>query len=88
MILVSRSYKRTPVSKEGYGSKKLKFWKRLSNKKIRRTKDVPNNKEFKKIFESWMIHDFSFYYDESQLDTNCDDYESLKEHWRKYYFRK
>ena len=60
MILVSRSYKRTPVSKEGYGSKKLKFWKRLSNKKIRRTKYVPNNKEFKKIFESWMIHDFSF----------------------------
>ena len=80
---MSRSYKKTPVYKEGYGSKKLKFWKRLSNKRIRHTKDVPNNREFKKILEAWQIHDYRFYYPESEVDKDSTFYTKID--WKKDY---
>ena len=57
---MSRSYKKHPVYKEGYGSKRLQRMKRLSNKKVRRAENVPDNYEFKKFFESWEIHDYKF----------------------------
>lgn len=48
---------------EGYGGKWRKYAKRLSNKRIRRYKDVPNGSSFKKILDSWDLCDFHIRYD-------------------------
>lgn len=64
---MSRSFKKTPICKDGYGSKKLQRMKRLANKKVRHAEGVPNNFEFKKYFEAWEIHDYKFYMTESEL---------------------
>lgn len=53
---MSRSY-RKPYSKAGCD----KRGKAFANKKIRRTKNIPKRKGYKKIFESWIICDFKFY---------------------------
>lgn len=42
--------------------------KRLANKRVRRTKDVPNGSAYKKLFESWDICDDSPHLIESTDD--------------------
>lgn len=64
---MSRSYRKNPFYKDRYGSKALKFYKRLSNKKIRNCDDTYNHKEFKKIMNSWEIHDYVSYWTESDF---------------------
>ncbi len=55
---MSRSYKRNPVVKDG---KSGRIGKRFANKKVRRYKgEIPNGKGYKKIYESWNIHDYAF----------------------------
>jgi hypothetical protein len=34
------------------------YFKKLANKKVRRTPELPNGKSYKKIFESYDISDF------------------------------
>jgi len=54
---MSRSYKKNPsISDAG---KWLKFIKRYSNKKIRRTKDLPDGKAFRKVIDPWDIHEYN-----------------------------
>ena len=64
---MSRSYRKNPILKDRYGSKALRFFKRQSNKKIRRTEDVPKHKEFKKVYTSWNIHDYISRYSEQEF---------------------
>lgn len=53
---MSRSVKKHPVVKDGDSGV---FGKKLANKKVRRTEDVPmKGKGYRKIFESWDIHDY------------------------------
>lgn len=51
---MSRSYKKHPIVKDPAG----KYMKRFANKKVRRTKDIPNGKAYRKVFETWDISDF------------------------------
>ena len=56
---MSRSYKRTPVCKDGNASKKR--GKKIANKKIRKTADLGQKSNlYKKGYESWtfVITDF------------------------------
>jgi len=53
---MSRSY-REPVFVCGYGSSYKKFAKREANRVIRRAKDIPNGKIYRKYFDSWNICD-------------------------------
>lgn len=54
---MSRSYKKYPFVKDRDSAK---WGKRYCNKKVRRTKDVPNGKAYRKLTEPWdFIYDFS-----------------------------
>ncbi len=53
---MSRSYKKHPRVKDS-ASKNMK---RFANKKVRRTKEVPSGKAYKKLFESWDISDWNW----------------------------
>ena len=85
---MSRSYKKTPYS----GDKNDKAYKKLSNRKIRKNKDIPDGKEYKKIISPWLIKD---YYDimslKEWLDWRGKDYSSEEEaiiEYNRYYRRK
>lgn len=53
---MSRSYKKHPRVKDSAN----KFMKKYANKKVRRTKDIPSGKAYKKVFESWDISDWNW----------------------------
>ena len=82
---MSRSRRKYPCIKDRYGSKSLSFYKRLSNSKIRRTEDVPDNKGFKKVFESWKIHDYISKWSESNFYKNWKEEEKLPEEKQLYH---
>ena len=70
---MSRSYRKSWVT-DGYtGSKRKQFFKRLANKVVRRSEEVPNGKAFKKFFDTWSICDYRYYADvtESWCDNPC-----------------
>lgn len=50
---MSRSFKKHPIAKD----KVTKDMKKFANKKVRNTPDIPNGKSYKKVFESYDIHD-------------------------------
>lgn len=85
---MSRSYKKTPYS----GDRKERYYKNVANRRVRRKKDVPDGKKYKREYCSWMICD---YYDitsfEQFLEWHGDSYDSLEEarrDWFKIYKRK
>ena len=39
-----------------------KIEKRFANKKVRKSKNIPNGRSYKKVYESWNICDFKFLY--------------------------
>ena len=53
---MSRSYKKAPV----YTDRKhgAKYWKRQANRKVRHHKEILNNKSYRKVYNSWEIHDY------------------------------
>lgn len=56
---MSRSY-REPWMIDSYGSKAKKAWKRLANKKVRRTKNISDGRMFSKVFDQWSIVDWKY----------------------------
>lgn len=83
---MSRSYKHTPVCTDSWGlSGVKKYWKRIANRKVRRTKEIGRkSKNYKKVYESWNLCDYRFYMEkESYVETD----EDLRR-WKKYYYRK
>lgn len=59
---MSRSYKKTyQVVRPSYGPYRL-YAKRSANKKVRRAKDVPNGKAYRKLFCTWEIYDYSWWH--------------------------
>jgi hypothetical protein len=92
---MSRSYKKHPFVKDPAN----KFMKRYANKKVRRTPNIPNGKAYKKVFESWDISDWRWWWNEQNaIDDYYDDnlwykseYETLEEYliyWEKCVKRK
>lgn len=57
---MSRSYRKAPIVADSN-----KYAKKLANKKVRKCKFVLQNGEYKKLFESWDISDWSF-----EIDKN------------------
>lgn len=53
---MSRSRKKHPCATD----KNNKFQKKMHNRKVRRTDDVPGKSGHKKMTESWSISDYSF----------------------------
>ena len=90
---MSKSYKKTPVYKDrNPGGKKR------AARKVRRSKNVPKGKGYKKISDSWDISDYRFYdnlgdwiyYEERRLGRTLTEKETkeTKVEWEKYYKRK
>jgi hypothetical protein len=57
---MSRSFKKTPICKDCTGTKCLQWSKRQANKKVRRTRSLASGKAYRKVYDSWNIHDYSF----------------------------
>lgn len=56
---MARSYKKNPVYTDRPNG--AKYWKRIGNKKVRKSKDYfQKGKKYKKFYNSWEIHDFSY----------------------------
>ena len=71
---MSRSYKKHPVAPDGVGYKS----KKLANRKVRRSVDVLKGNGYKKIYESWDIHDYKDYGDSFETF-----YRKAVEYWEK-----
>jgi hypothetical protein len=68
---MSRSFKKNPVVTDGDSGK---VGKRFAKRKVRRYKDtISNGKMYRKIYESWDIHDYT---SRETLNHNLLDYES------------
>lgn len=55
---MSRSYRKHFITDQSYNSKTPKFFKKQANRKIRRTKDVPDGNRYKRYYDSWSICDY------------------------------
>lgn len=63
---MSRSYKKHPRVKDAAN----KGMKKFANKKVRHTKNIPNGKAYKKVFESWEISDWNWIWTRQEaIDT-------------------
>lgn len=101
---MSRSYKKTPIVKDGHSGK---FGKKVANRKVRHYKGtIASGKSYRKIYESWDIHDFVNRYSLLELRKDAEAEEkaiindavpeyrkgkrfTMTEHqWAKYYMRK
>jgi hypothetical protein len=72
---MSRS-RRVPWITDGYkGSKRKQFFKNYANKVVRKSRDIPNGKAYKKFFCSYDICDYKWY-----VDLNDEFYK--KEFWK------
>jgi len=56
--------RRVPWITDGYkGSRRRQFFKNYANRVVRKTRDVPSGKAYKKVFCSYDICDFKWYAD-------------------------
>ena len=56
---MSRSY-RKPWAVCSYGTRHKQYAKKEANRLIRRTKDVPNGKAYRKFYDPWNICDYKY----------------------------
>lgn len=96
---MSRSYKKTPIVKDHDSGKGGKKW---ANRKVRNYKrEIANGKSYRKIFNSWDIHDSIHRYSfaEFQMKREAEEktilnggkarrYVMEEQKWKKYYKRK
>ena len=77
---MSRSYKKTiEVCKDNGGSYK-KLAKKLANKRVRKTLDVPDGKCYRKVYSSWNLCDWRFWWSISdELQSEQTYYREIKE---------
>lgn len=60
---MSRSFKKTPISKDG--GRSSKWGKNQANRKIRNYNDeIPKGGSYKKLYEQWNINDYITYWTE------------------------
>lgn len=88
---MSRSYKKNPYCTDGY-PKTTKEKKRCANKKVRNTSDLPQYGGYKKVFDSYDIHDWINYWPWEEAKRrweNSGDDDYIKKHYPtlKSYYR-
>ena len=72
---MSRSYKKNPYCTDG-SPHTTKESKKFANKKVRNYEDIPNGSAYKKVSESWDIHDYvsNRTWEEAQADWEKNEY--------------
>ena len=79
---MSRSYKKSPVYTDGSpGTTKEK--KKVANRKVRHTEDIPNGGAYRKVHDSWDIHDYTIRWTWEEAKAFWESGEN--EYLRKYY---
>lgn len=79
---MSRSRKKFAIIKDNDGPGKKRFWKRLANRRFRRTPIADDDvcvhdaRQYKAGVDSWDIYDFAFIYD-PQFDDPSKKYRYL-----------
>ena len=79
---MSRSYKKSPINKD----RNNKAEKRQASRAVRRASDVPNGKQFRKVYCSWEISDWSFrgqsytaeQFRKAWFDLNNSDFDKMR----------
>lgn len=98
---MSRSYKKNPIYTDGR-TPTPKRVKAIANDKVKHTKNLPNGCAYKKVFETYDIHDyisrwsweeakFAYFHPNPYGINWQDDYPTLKDfyrYWKKYYHSK
>jgi len=59
---MSRSY-REPWFVDGYGGQRKRWMKRYANKTVRKAKDVPPGKAYRRFYDPWNIVDWKYRWD-------------------------
>ena len=78
---MSRSYKKNPIYTDRPNG--AKYWKRLANKKVRKENNhFLKGKKYKRLFNSWEIHDYISYWDKKQALKDFTRYEYLREEYK------
>lgn len=62
---MSRSYRRNPITKD-----RSRGMKALANRKVRKIKWIPNGRAYKKLFQSYDIHDKGFRMSENEYKNH------------------
>ena len=71
---MSRSYKKTPVSKDSTRKgPTYKSGKQIANRAIRHIPEIPNGGGYRKAYDSYNISDFAFRMDENELKREWED---------------
>lgn len=85
---MSRSYKKTPISKDNPGGRKSS--KKQANRRVRNSKNVPNGKQYRKFFNSYDIYDYisECSFEEYKKYQDAETEQELYGQWRKYYRNK
>lgn len=79
---MSRSYKKSPVYTDSSpGTTKEK--KKVANRKVRHAEDIPNGGAYKKVHESWDIHDYvnRWTWEEAKAFWESGENEYLTQHY-------
>ncbi len=79
---MSRSYKKTPIVKSTPPIYR-RFAKRQANKKVRKSVNIADKAAYKRVYQSWSIHDYVSYYPFDRKDATM----SVDE-WERGYLRK
>ena len=85
---MSRSYKKYPIYRTGYG---YKFFKKIANKKVRVSKEVKNNGHYKKFFSDHAYYLKGLVYQKDEyLQTYSDTMlpDELYKDWVTHYYFK
>ena len=92
---MARSYKKSPCYTDRPDG--AKYWKNLGNRKVRRSDDLfPKGNKYKKVYNSWEIHDYvsrltkkdaeKLFYKYYEDEMTKDEY--INKRWKKFYLRK
>jgi hypothetical protein len=77
---MSRSYYKYP-SFSSDGPNHRRYAKRQANKKVRRTKNIPNGCAYRKVYNPWNIVDFRWvYYTKIEIFDSIEKYPWVKYH--------
>lgn len=74
---MSRSYKKHPRVKDAAN----KGMKKFANKKVRHTKNIPNGKAYKKVFESYDISDWCWIWTKEEAIKEWYENNWIREHY-------
>jgi len=71
---MSKTFRKYPSAKD-YSRHRTSYMKRVANKKVRKSWNIPSGRSFKKVFCSWDIVDYKFvYYNDSGYLDYCGGY--------------